>query len=99
MQWIVRIVAVICMADLVAAQSFSLPDGPPGSSVTTYGQQGRRSTTFKTQTGWVTYGPQGERFETFEKASRDSVTYGSGGQQWETFASPASAFPSKRQSH
>lgn len=94
MKRVLWIVALLFLAQVAEAQPFPLPqDVPPGSSATTYASQGQSYTTFKTQTGWVTYGPGGERFDTFGKSSGGTVTYGPAGEKWETMPGPAARHP------
>ena len=80
---------VLCLffltVDMGLAQPFPVPQEQTDSSAVTYDARGNRYETFKTSSGWVTYGPSGERFDTIEKPDGGSVTYGAQGERWETF--------------
>lgn len=96
MKLLLSLAIILLSAAIAGAQPFPLPDGPPGSSITTIDQQGRSYTTFKGQTGWTTYTPNGTRYDSFPTHTGGTVTYGPGNEKWETIPSPASAFPTKR---
>jgi hypothetical protein len=81
----------------VGAQPLPVPQGPPGSSMTTYDAQGRRFETYsRPDGGSVTYGPGGERFETFATPGGGTVTYGPNGQRFESRPSPAETAPGEK---
>ena len=88
-------------ADTVLAQPFPVPQDQSAGPAVTYDAQGGKYETYKTPSGWVTYGPGGERFDTLKKPDGGSVMDGPGGKKVETFpglvTSPPPTMPPSRE--